>query len=49
MVTESQTTGGFEWGYALPEKSSATSTEYIGYIVSISVFNIELDAVADNF
>ena len=31
-VDESQTTGGFQWGYALPETGSGNA-EYIGHIV----------------
>ena len=33
-IPEAQTTGGFEWGYALPAVAGGTNDEYIGYIVS---------------
>lgn len=33
-IPEAQTTGGFEWGYALPAAPRGTNDEYIGYIVS---------------
>lgn len=34
IITEAQTTGGFEWGYALPE-SGIGNAEYIGYLVCL--------------
>lgn len=38
-VTEAQgTTGGFEWGYALPAAAGGTNDEYIGYMVSRFTF-----------
>lgn len=33
-IPDTQTTGGFEWGYALPAAAGGTNDEYIGYIVS---------------
>ncbi|KAH7349010.1 cellobiose dehydrogenase-like protein [Pyrenochaeta sp. MPI-SDFR-AT-0127] len=32
VVSSDQTAGGFEWGYALPETSTGTNDEYIGYL-----------------
>lgn len=34
-TTDTSTTGGFTWGYALPPGSMTTAaTEYLGYVVS---------------
>ena len=33
-VTDAQTAGGFEWGYALPGEPTGANTEYIGYMVN---------------
>jgi cellobiose dehydrogenase (acceptor) len=33
VIDETQTTGGLEWGYALPATGSGNA-EYIGYLVS---------------
>jgi hypothetical protein len=33
VVSEGQTAGGFEWGYALPGEPTGSNDEYIGYIV----------------
>lgn len=32
-VGESQTTGGLQWGFALPGAPTGTNDEYIGYLV----------------
>jgi cellobiose dehydrogenase (acceptor) len=33
VVSEEQTAGGLEWGYALPGKPTGNNDEYIGYLV----------------
>jgi cellobiose dehydrogenase (acceptor) len=37
-ISEAQTTGGFEWGFALPEKAGVADDEYIGYMVGSALF-----------
>ncbi|KAF2113597.1 cellobiose dehydrogenase-like protein [Lophiotrema nucula] len=32
VIGDDQTTGGYQWGYALPSTPSATNDEYIGYL-----------------
>lgn len=42
-VTSAQTTGGFEWGYALPGTAGGANDEYIGYMVSsLLIENVSL-------
>ena len=33
-ISSDLTTGGFEWGYALPGTAGGANDEYIGYMVS---------------
>jgi hypothetical protein len=33
-IDETQTTGGYQWGFALPAVAAAPNDEYIGYLVS---------------
>jgi len=33
VVSDAQTSGGFEWGMALPGEPTGANDEYIGYIV----------------
>jgi hypothetical protein len=37
VISEDQTAGGLEWGYALPGEPTGSNDEYIGYLVSIAI------------
>jgi cellobiose dehydrogenase (acceptor) len=41
-IPEAQTTGGFEWGFALPATAGGTNDEYIGYMVSFATVGCDL-------
>lgn len=45
-ISDAETTGGLEWGYALPATGSGNA-EYIGYIVSRS--SVWIDCTPSNF